>query len=38
MTDAFAARAQLDRARTEADTAQALADEQEAVVRRLEDH
>ncbi|MGV9456995.1 hypothetical protein [Streptomyces sp. NPDC003635] len=38
MTDAFAARAQLDRARTEADTAQALADEQEAVVRRLRAH
>ena len=38
MTDAFAARAQLDRARTEADTAQALADEALAVVRRLQDH
>ncbi|NUS26658.1 MAG: hypothetical protein HOV92_20855 [Streptomyces sp.] len=38
MTDAFAARAQLDRARTDADTAQALADEQEAVVRRLQEH
>ncbi|MEV0174614.1 hypothetical protein AB0I00_26285 [Streptomyces sp. NPDC050803] len=38
MTDAFAARAQLDRARTEADTARALADEQEAVVRRLQAH
>lgn len=38
MNDAFAARAQLDRARTEADTAQALADEQEAVVRRLRAH
>ncbi|GGW39073.1 hypothetical protein [Streptomyces griseoloalbus] len=38
MTDAFAARAQLDRARTEADTAQARADEQEAVVRRLRAH
>ncbi|GGT03053.1 hypothetical protein GCM10010271_00970 [Streptomyces kurssanovii] len=36
MTDAFAARAQLDRARTEADTAQAHADEQLAVVRRLQ--
>ncbi|KUN95861.1 hypothetical protein AQJ84_22050 [Streptomyces resistomycificus] len=38
MTDVFAARAQLDRARTEADTAQARADEQLAVVRRLQDH
>ncbi|SNX55704.1 hypothetical protein SAMN06272735_0130 [Streptomyces sp. TLI_55] len=38
MTDAFAARAQLDRARTDADAAQALADEQEAVVRRLQEH
>jgi hypothetical protein len=37
MTDAFAARAQLDRARAEADTAQARADEQLAVVRRLQD-
>ncbi|WP_037773326.1 hypothetical protein, partial [Streptomyces pristinaespiralis] len=36
MTDAFAARAQLDRARAEADTAQARADEQLAVVRRLQ--
>ncbi|MFE5396186.1 hypothetical protein ACFQ9U_16710 [Streptomyces sp. NPDC056568] len=38
MTDAFAARAQADRARTEADTAQALADEQSAVVLRLRAH
>ncbi|MFB6768191.1 hypothetical protein [Streptomyces sp. NPDC056337] len=38
MNDAFAARAQLDRARTDADTAQALAEEQEAVVRRLRAH
>lgn len=38
MNDAFAARAQVDRARTEADAAQALADEQQAVVRRLQDH
>ncbi|GAA3102835.1 hypothetical protein GCM10010520_54970 [Rhizobium viscosum] len=37
MTETFAARAQLDRARTEADTAQARADEQLAVVRRLQD-
>ncbi|MCX5358388.1 FUSC family protein [Streptomyces sp. NBC_00124] len=38
MNDAFAARAQVDRARTEADAAQALADEQHAVVQRLQDH
>ncbi|MFG2577023.1 hypothetical protein [Streptomyces sp. NPDC048481] len=37
MTDTFAARAQLTRARREADAAQALADEQLAVVRRLQD-
>ncbi|MFI9766220.1 hypothetical protein ACIHJG_05055 [Streptomyces sp. NPDC052415] len=38
MSDAFAARAQWDRARTAAATARALADEQEAVVRRLRAH
>ncbi|MET8289444.1 hypothetical protein ABZV80_29990 [Streptomyces sp. NPDC005132] len=38
MTDAFAARAQLDQARTAADTARALAEEKEAVVRRLQAH
>lgn len=38
MTDAFAARAQLNLARTEADAAQALADEQLAVVLRLRAH
>lgn len=38
MTDAFAARAQADRAHTEADAAQALADEQSAVVLRLRAH
>ncbi|MET9734627.1 hypothetical protein ABZZ79_29520 [Streptomyces sp. NPDC006458] len=38
MTDTFAARAQLDRARTDAFAAQARADEQQAVVRRLQDH
>ncbi|GGW96281.1 hypothetical protein GCM10010297_17700 [Streptomyces malachitofuscus] len=38
MNDAFAARAQMDRARSEADAAQARADEQQAVVRRLQDH
>ncbi|MBB5926761.1 hypothetical protein [Streptomyces echinatus] len=37
MTDAFAAWAQLERARTEADAAQARADEQQAVVRRLQE-
>jgi hypothetical protein len=37
MTEPFAARARLDRQRTEAIAAQALADEQEAVVRRLQD-
>ncbi|WEO92976.1 hypothetical protein A6P39_002095 [Streptomyces sp. FXJ1.172] len=37
MTDAFTARALLDRARADADTARARADEQLAVVRRLQD-
>ncbi|BCH23325.1 hypothetical protein [Mesorhizobium sp. L-8-3] len=37
MNETFAARAQLDRARTEADADQARADEQLAVVRRLQD-
>lgn len=37
MTEPYAARAQLDQARHEANMAQARADEQEAVVRRLQD-